>query len=137
MWLPKEQRKLLRSYYIRSGKTRKNFEVKIYEAMKSLGFNEKKTSEQTTNEAWEMVFNVNDILKDRGLINFEHEQGDLSNFKLSLTLKGLDLGRKYDSLLISSGLWFAEYKEHWFWLIISFFGGIIGALIVNWLSKGD
>ncbi|MBA7710853.1 hypothetical protein ES703_119801 [subsurface metagenome] len=105
--------------------------------MKSLGVNEKKTSEQTTNEAWEMVFNVNDILKDRGLINFEHEQGDLSNFKLSLTLKGLDLGRKYSSRWIRSGLWFAEYKEHWFWLIVSFLGGIIGALIVNWLSKGD
>jgi len=56
---------------------------------------------------------------------------------LKFTLKGLDLACKYDNWLIRSGLWFAEYKNHWIWLIVSFFGGVIGGgVLVNWLSKG-
>jgi hypothetical protein len=71
-------------------------------------------------------------LQKRGLIAFLNDQGDALTVQLSL--EGYDLGRKYSSCLIRSGLWFAEYKDHWFWLIISFLGGVIGGLLINWLS---
>ncbi len=74
-------------------------------------------------------------LKERGYIrvNFENTE-----FSVALTLKGCDLGRKYDSSFwIWSGLWFKEYKDHWIWLIVCFLGGIVGALLVNFLSNGD
>ncbi len=134
MWLPKDERELLKSFYHKSEKTREVFELTIYEAMKILGFKEKKASKLTTDEKWAMVFNANDDLKDRKLINFGLEE---HVFKINLTLNGLDLSRKYNSFLIRSGLRFKEYKDHWIWLIVSFLGGIIGALIVNWLSRGD
>jgi len=53
---------------------------------------------------------------------------------VKLTIQGWDLGRKYNSWFIRSGLRFAEYKDHWLWVIIGFGGGILGTLIVNWLS---
>jgi len=67
-----------------------------------------------------------------GSLYFELEE---HVFKINLTLKGLDLGRKYDSFWIRSGLRFKEYKDHWIWLIVSFLGGIIGGLLISWLSK--
>ena len=79
---------------------------------------------------------VNMALKERKLIN---TKGDIDSTSpprsISLTTSGCDLGRKYNCWLKRSGLWFAEYKDHWFWLVLSFLGGIIGALLVNWLSK--
>jgi len=132
--LPKDERKLLKSYYNKSEKTGEIFELEIYEAMKILGFKANKASALTTDEKWAMVFNANDNLKDRRLINFELEN---HIFKINLTLNGLDLGRKYNSWWTCSGLWFAEYKHHWIWLIVSFLGGIIGALLVNWLSQNN
>jgi len=132
MWLPKEERKLLKAYYKKSEKTRKVFELPIYEAMRILGLKENKTSAMTTDKKWAMVFNANDNLKDRKLIDFELEE---YIFKINLTLKGLDLSRKYNSWWTRSGLWFAEYKHHWIWLIVSFLGGIIGGVLVTWLSK--
>jgi len=52
-----------------------------------------------------------------------------------LTPEGMRLGSKYNSWFSSSGLWFAEYKDHWLWYVLSFLGGITGALLVNWLSR--
>ena len=137
MWLPKEERKLLKRYYNESKNTRETFEIGFPEVMKILGFNENKASAPATNEMFDIALNANAILKDRELIYFEHEQEDLSKFKISLTLKGYDLGRKYISWWTRSGLWFAEYKNHWIWLIVSFLGGIIGGLLINWLSIGN
>ena len=76
----------------------------------------------------------NAALERRKLIEVQpHAHPGVSG--ITLTIDGYDLGRKYRSCLISSGLWFAEYKYHWFWLIVSFLGGIVGALTVNWLSR--
>ena len=64
----------------------------------------------------------------------EHEHcGEVAG--ISLIIKGYDLGRLYSSWWTRSGLWFTEYKNHWIWIIISFLGGVIGALLINWLSK--
>ena len=74
-------------------------------------------------------------LLKRSMITMQNHGQDANVVGISLTIQGQDLGRKYNSWGTRTGQWFAEYKDHWFWLIVSFLGGIIGALIVNWLSK--
>jgi hypothetical protein len=73
-------------------------------------------------------------LRDQGLILTDVSVAE-NDIRVSLTPEGRRLGRIYSSsCFVWSGLWFAEYKDHWFWLILSFLGGIIGSLLVNWLS---
>ena len=74
------------------------------------------------------------VLAERGLIKLSEHQHDSLAIGVSLTVRGYDLGRKYSNRLTASGLWFAEYKDHWGWIVVSFLGGIIGALVVNWLT---
>ena len=80
---------------------------------------------------------ASESLNDRGLIKLQKHETQSYIVGVSLTLAGYDLGRKYSRWWIRSGLWFAEYREHWLWLIVGFLGGIFGALLVNWLSSGD
>lgn len=73
-------------------------------------------------------------MQKRGLIESKAE-GQLRFTRcVSLTIDGYDLGRQYGRWLISSGLWFAEYRNHWVWLIVGFLGGVLGTLIVQWLT---
>ena len=137
MWLPKDERKLLKCYYNKSEGTRETFEIGRFEVAKSLGLREDRTSAKDTNKIFDTIGYASRTLMARELIHFEEEQDDISILKISLTLEGFDLGRKYNSWLTCSGLWFAEYKNHWIWLIVSFLGGIIGGLLINWLSIGD
>jgi hypothetical protein len=160
MWLPKDERKLLSYYYRRINKveTSQNFEMK--DLIKVFGeyiFKPLKLSSEVVLCRYKLLENINNLLSRRGLIKWENlnpiaintlqESPRISealgwtestnvNFRITLTIEGYDLGRKYNSWWSSSGLWFAEYKDHWFWLILGFLGGIIGALIVNWLSDG-
>lgn len=126
MWLPKDERKLLKCYYNKSKKTRKTFEIGIPEVMKILGFREDKASVPSTNKMFDITLNANAILKDRELIHFEHEQEDLSRIKISLTLKGYDLGRKYSSKLHTFLLLCNEYKV---WIILGLIISFVGVLI--------
>jgi hypothetical protein len=53
-----------------------------------------------------------------------------STFFANLTLEGLDLGRKYNGWWYKTGgMWWAEYKGHWFWtiagIIVSFLLGLL------------
>ncbi len=123
MWLPKDERKLLAYYY------RKLEQVNV---RGSLFLSELEKCLQGTNTR-NRVLLASERLMRRNFLDFLNNQGDALTVQLSL--QGYDLGRKYSSWWTRSGLWFAEYKDHWFWLIISFLGGIIGALVVNWLSK--
>lgn len=94
-----------------------------------------KELKEKTIEFFDINF-VNMALKERGLIYSKDSINSTSPPRsISLTISGCDLGRKYNCWWSRSGLWFAEHKDHWFWLIVSFLGGIIGALTVNWLSK--
>ncbi len=77
---------------------------------------------------------ANEYLKTRRLIELSPHESIYDVVGIKLTVGGYDLGRKYTSCLIRSGLWFAEYKHHWIWIIVSFLGGIIGGLLVSWLS---
>ncbi len=126
MWLLKEERKLLKYYYDKSKKAGETFEAPIYEMMKALGFKEKEASKQTTNEKWDMVFNAINNLKGREFIHFEYEEEDLSKFKISLTLKGSDLGRKYSSKSHTILLWCNEYKV---WIIVGLIISFVSVLI--------
>ena len=135
IWLPKDERKLLKYYYGEEEERGETLRFSMHKLADVLGFKGNNESALKAGEYPNRVLNTNNNLKERGLINyFNYEH---PNIDVKLSLKGWDLGRKYNSCLIKSGLWFAEYKHHWIWLIVSFLGGIIGALLVNWLSNGD
>ena len=165
MWLPKDERRLLEGYYVHIGEVEKEkwFDMPDWIpvinslrvrhcACKVKGYFEgsKKPSEHDkldpkdrggSMKKWLKCRNriniANTSLKARKLIELHNHQSESDVKAISLTIQGYDLGRKYSSWWTRSGLWFAEYKHHWFWLIVSFLGGIIGALIVNWLSRVD
>jgi hypothetical protein len=148
MWLPKDERRLLEGYYVNIGEVSKQHEFPLDDLLGFIKSNASghlppaSDSQQYVEEfkAWlkdrNKVIIANKALEKRGLItspNLELEPS--APITISLSITGYDLGRKYNSWWSRSGLWFAEYKDHWFWLIVGFLGGIIGALIVNWLSN--
>jgi len=144
MWLPKDERKLLTSYF---------------RDLPEASFGKKYTSNSMR------VVKANRNLNGRHLINLDEyrdtsnvsfpgcAEGDLTDFLpdpkdtggsyttsveltlVELTLRGWDLGRKYNHWFTRTGLWFAEYKQHWIWIIVAFLGGIVGTLIVQWLKN--
>jgi len=79
------------------------------------------------------IESVNNRLKERGLI--ESRECGTGFYQVEMNLTGWDLGNKYSSGWSRNVLWFREYKDHWIWLIVSFFGGVIGALLINWVSS--
>jgi hypothetical protein len=158
MWLPKDERRLLSYYYQQISKVETNqaFEIKdLIKALKRKQVKPPKTKREIILETYNLLENVNNLLSSRGLITWENlDSNSISvarfcdhptsqklfedttvNLRIKLTIEGYDLGRKYNSWWDRSGLWFAENKDHWFWLIVSFLGGIICTLVVNWLSK--
>jgi len=122
MWLPRDERRMLVHYYkgLSSVDSRMPFFLKDLE--KSLGEPNARGRAKIASKT----------LQQRNLIAFLDDRGDA--LRVQLSLEGYDLGRKYASWFDWSGLWFAEYKNHWIWIIISFLGGVIGALLINWLS---
>ncbi len=158
MWLPKEERNLLSYYYQKINKveTNQTFEIKdLIKALRRKQVGPSKTKREIILETYSVLENVNNLLSSRGLITwinldsnsiaaahaYDHPtsqelfENTTVSLRINLTIEGYDLGRKYSSWWSRTGLWFAEYKDHWFWLIVSFLGGIVGALVVNWLSK--
>ena len=136
MWLPKDERRFLAYYFRELRKSNEKKPFPRHELMKVLNKdkNINKSGQEKTGDVFDRVEIANLDLKERGYI---HVNFETIEYSVALTLKGCDLGRKYKSKLISSGLWFKEYKDHWIWLIVGFLGGIVGALLVNFLSKGD
>jgi len=110
MWLPKDEKETLIFYYRQW-------------AAGNIPFPPKKP--------WDDGVHLR--LGNRDLITVEY----VNNIPLvTLTPEGIRLGQIYNSWWSRSNLWYAEHiKDHWFWLILSFLGGIIGAVLVNWLSK--
>ncbi|GAI27147.1 unnamed protein product, partial [marine sediment metagenome] len=125
MWLPKDERKLLALYFHKTGKPDEQETLKDNDDMKALGWKESESNEDYDRQYINRVWNADDILKKREFLNVLNRA--IGEKTVSLTLKGYDLGRKYSSRWTKSGLWFAEYKHHWIWLIVSFLGGIMGA----------
>ena len=80
------------------------------------------------------VEKANAVLHERGLIEVTPHQVAKFVCVVKLTIKGYDLGWRYSRWFSRTGLWFAEYRNHWLWLIVSFLGGVLGALVVHWLT---
>jgi hypothetical protein len=162
MWLPKDERRLLQGYFLKIGEVEKEkwFEITNWiPVMKSVrvkhavpnvkeyvsgsaGNNYTGGNLNVANNHQYLTDNhrldvANKALEQRELIKIHKHQSEPNVAAIALTISGYDLGRKYNSCWIRSGLWFAEYKDHWFWLIISFLGGIIGGVLVNWLSQNN
>jgi len=74
-------------------------------------------------------------LEQRILIDVRPHKSEDGVAGVSLTLEGYDLARRYQGWFGRTGLWFREYKHHWIWLLVSFLGGVLGALVVEWLSR--
>ena len=144
MWLPEKERKLLRRYYLDIGKIG---ESKVYKdtipLMEEIGYRKAmregikedgERGEDLEKRCIDELDNSNNLLRERGLIKLQHDE-TMDDPTIELTIKGYDLGRKYNSWIIKTGLWFEEYKNHWLILILGFVAGILGALIVEWLRK--
>jgi len=127
MWLPKDEREVLRHYYkeLHESGVETRGQIFLSELEKCLSGKDKRNRVKIASR----------MLLQRNLLAFFNDQRDAVT--VQLTLDGNDLGRKYSSWWTRSGLWFAEYKNHWIWFIVSFLGGIIGGLLINWLSIGD
>lgn len=80
------------------------------------------------------VESANKRLHERAFI--EYRERGARQYEVRILLAGWDLGDKYISWWSRTGLWFREYKDHWVWLIVSFLGGVLGTLLVQWLSDG-
>jgi hypothetical protein len=162
MWITKDERRLLTIYYLAvnevAGKVTelkgysmkkvivvfqsKDFKIRaksLLKVDKTLGIPQQENGSDLTTEMVQFVRSMNtidatnDMLVKRGLINLS--QNDSYTIKVSLTIQGYDLGRKYSRKLTSSGLWFKEYKEHWIWFIGSVFGGAFFVWLLSWLSR--
>ncbi|MFZ0034500.1 MAG: hypothetical protein WAK60_05875 [Sedimentisphaerales bacterium] len=156
MWLPKDERRLLQGYYVTIGKVDKQHEFSSENLMTFIkssasphlpppGSPQYVKKYETWLKEWNRVSIANEALEKRGLITGSpkifvqgytyEEAGSNPRLTFSLTISGYDLGRKYNSWFTRTGLWFAEYRHHWIWLIVSYIAGIISMLLVNWLSN--
>ena len=145
MWLPKEERQLLRFYY---DEVKKSNSTPTYEKWYSeedllsvVGYREQaeeldiagfKKSIKECTTAMANVSSANVALVERKLIELKAHQSQ-KRVGVSLTIDGYDLGRKYSCWFISTGLLYAEYKHHWLFLIATYMAGIFSACIVGWL----
>ena len=165
LWLPKDERKLLRIYYRVVDDfcpmEEKNYSmaelVKVFQAndFDKAAISLLKDVETPSNECEKKdgceeykkflkskskIDATNAALVERKLIKLIPSTPEL-HFSVNLTLQGYDLGRKYSDWFIRSGLWFAEYKNHWIMLILSIFGGVLGgalvAIIAEWIKRGN
>lgn len=79
---------------------------------------------------------ANTALEQRKLIKIhKHKEPTLKVAGISLTIDGYDLGIEYSNWLTRTGLWFAKYRKHWIWVVVSFFVGVIVTELINWLCK--
>ena len=161
MWLPKDERRLLRGYYrlLREvGRSRGYRESDLeklleshpkYDEIREYGKGESTAEPEgsfdlerarravTKAVAMDQRFHLaNGHLEERGMIEIIRHQTEHDVIFVSLMLSGYDLGRKYAKSWDRTGLWFAEYRNHWIWLILGFLGGIIAALIIDLLKRG-
>jgi len=86
-------------------------------------------------ELCERIEAANLALCERGLIVITRHEHEQDVFGVSLTVAGYDLGRMYATWFGRTGEWYREYQHHWLWLILSFLGGVIGALLVEVLRN--
>jgi hypothetical protein len=143
MWLPKDERETLRKYHshihnIDESICFNNLSERVCNATRNLIERglllEIKEGGKEHNE-YMITWLAGDSVSFKGFLSFSEEDEVRQNVVLKFTLNGLDLANKYDNWWSRSNLWYAEHiKNHWIWLILSFLGGVISALLINWLS---
>jgi hypothetical protein len=74
-------------------------------------------------------------LTQRKLLSVERHQQEQDVVGVTLTVAAYDQGLKYAHWFTRSGECFAEYRNHWLFLIIGFLGGMLGALLVEALKR--
>ena len=158
MWLPEQERRLLRIFYgvtcggLKKGDSTPTAEkcypledlVNIF-AAKDFKKAErglkgdcnkpvKKTDDEDSVEAIKKFFKdmaairaTNTALVERNLINLSPRNDNLRIY-VSMTIEGYDLGRKYSQWFTRTGLLFSEYRNHWIWFIVAFFGWHTGSI---------
>jgi len=160
LWLPKDERRLLAGYAFQMGET--GTECRFHEAdlterlscwwaMKTVPKDGEREEKQCDIAAFtktvpalmrnmERVKLANKHLAERKLINLERVSLETSVVVVSLTLEGYDLGRRYASSWDCTGIWFEQYKNHWFWLIAACIGGALLKTLFDFIGtlfKGD
>ena len=124
IWLPKDERKLLKYYYGEEEERGETLRFSMHKLVEVLGFKGNNESALKAGEYPNRVLNTNIDLKNRGLINYfsyEHPKIDVK-----LTLKGYDLGRKYSSIPHTILLCCNEYKV---WIILGSMIGLAGIIV--------
>lgn len=151
MWLPKDERRLLAGYYKLIGEVQKVKRFDVRDLGKLLRWRSDPSSipeygrsaKNLENQDWSddpderkkqvsalidrrcRVKNSNTCLASRGLIELTGHENDSNVMLISLTIAGYDLGRRYAKWFNRSALCFREYRKHWIWLVLSFFGGML------------
>jgi hypothetical protein len=77
------------------------------------------------------VIAANRNLEKRNLITLEQHLVEPFVVIVALTVSGYDLGRQYTHWLSRSGLWFAQYKDHWLWLLAAALGGAFATKVID------
>ena len=144
MWLPKDERYLLQGYwrYLKEINVEHTFSkfdlIPLLSSPKNWrkidNQEDTKTAPKAVKTAMDNMFriwNANERLRERNLINLQENQHDGKMCTISLTLFGYDLARKYSKFLDRSGLWFAAYKDHWIRHLFTFIGGILVGVITK------
>ena len=161
MWLPKDERKLLRGYSWRIREPEKDtwFRMsnwlRVFKSWRTKAtakkvplYVENEHKEDLDIRRWKKAIKnnvpfqkrfdiANAALEKRGLIRVQKHQHEPDVAGITLTMDGYDLGRKYSKWFIRSGQWFAEYRYHWIWIILAYGGGILTHWIVRCLWKSN
>ena len=160
MWLSKDERRLLAGYFTQIGEigTEKVYLIADLSALLSFrGYrapivsvgspeasadhlnasNTTRVAASADVRTANRIRMAHKLLAERGLIMVSPHQHDSNAVVIGLTLDGYDYGRRYSSFWASSGLWFREYRNHWIWLIVAFFGGAVGAKLIDLIVTID
>ena len=158
MWLSKDERRLLAGYYSSIGDINTERVYQFRDLAQLLRFRghrrpirEYHDSGESSNDskdfnalkreisqyidACHRIEKANNLLAARELIARTPHQHEIHVVCIALSVAGYDLGRRYSNLFESTGLWFQEYRNHWIWLIVAFFGGATGAKLMDWVGS--
>jgi hypothetical protein len=155
MWLPKDERQVLRGYYhmfseidVQEAYRRSDLcrllnkrcdpttipeygESSPGTASRTDDFDRLKQECRAMIEREARLQTANQFLSARRLITVQDHEHERDVVLIALTLDGYDLGRRYSRFMERSGLWFQEWRNHWIWLIVGFLGGILATLLMD------
>ena len=157
MWLPKDERRLLAGYYALIGAVATEKAYHLSDLARLLRFRghrwpvpEYGESEGSTDNSGDSesvkreivrdidgrvrIKKANALLAGRELITCTPQQHEIDVVVIGLSVDGYGLGRRYSNWFSFSGLWFNEYRNHWIWLILAFFGGAFADRLIEWIG---